>query len=92
MDRIDLERLSLERSMGKDGTDNPVFERSTCDRSLEYAKGIAQGAPEAVEVAGPWHMLPSLRDAPNHILEQHTACLGVAAPELAANCLPESEL
>jgi transposase len=71
---------------------HPGDEIISRDRSLEYAKGIAQGAPDAVEVADRWHLLQNLKDALIRILEQHTACLYAAASEPETDCLPESRL
>jgi transposase len=65
--------------------DHPGIEIISRDRSLEYAKGIAQGAPNAVEVADRWHLLQNLKDALIRILEQHTGCLYAAASQ------PESD-
>ena len=49
------------------------------DRSNEYAKGITQGAPQAVQVADRWHLVKNLREALEHFLERNQACLRAAA-------------
>ncbi len=70
--------------------DHPGIEIISRDRSLEYAKGIAQGAPDAVEVADRWHLLLNLKDALIRFLEQHTVCLYAAASEPESDCPLES--
>jgi transposase len=69
---------------------HPGIEIISRDRSREYAKGIAQGAPDAVEVADRWHLLQNLKDALIRILEQNSACLYAAASEPDIDRLPES--
>jgi hypothetical protein len=48
--------------------------------SREYARGIAQGAPEAVEVLDRWHLLKNLREeALEHVLDRNQKVLsGIA--------------
>jgi transposase len=43
------------------------------DRSQTYAEGIADGAPNAVQVADRWHLLKNLSDAIFKILQQEYA-------------------
>src|SRR6185437_3191500 len=43
------------------------------DRSPEYARGIAEGAPQAVQVADRWHILRNLREAGERLLDAHRA-------------------
>lgn len=69
---------------------HPGIEIISRDRSLEYAKGIAQGAPDAAEVADRWHLLQNLKDALVRVLEQHTDCLYAAASEQDILSPPES--
>ena len=51
------------------------------DRSTEYARGIAEGAPHATAVADRWHLLKNLRDALERLLDRHAGALrGIALP------------
>jgi len=43
------------------------------DRSPEYARGITEGAPHAVQVAGRWHVLRNLREAGERLLDAYRA-------------------
>lgn len=43
------------------------------DRSPEYARGIAEGAPQARQVADRWHVLRNLREAGERLLDAHRA-------------------
>lgn len=45
------------------------------DRSTEYARGIASGAPQATPVADRWHLLKNLREALERFLDRHTSTL-----------------
>jgi transposase len=40
------------------------------DRSLEYARGISEGAPQAIQVADRWHLLVNLREALQRLLDR----------------------
>jgi transposase len=40
------------------------------DRSLEYARGISAGAPQAIQVADRWHLLVNLREALERLLDR----------------------
>lgn len=40
------------------------------DRSLEYARGISEGAPQATQVADRWHLLVNLREALQRLLDR----------------------
>jgi transposase len=42
----------------------------TRDRSTEYARGIALGAPHAQQVADRWHLLVNLREAVQRLLDR----------------------
>jgi transposase len=49
------------------------------DGSREYARGIAEGAPEAVEVLDRWHLLKNLREALERMLDRNQKVLsGIA--------------
>lgn len=47
---------------------HPTIEVIARDRSREYATGISQGAPQAVQVLDRWHVLKNLREAVEHDL------------------------
>lgn len=51
------------------------------DGSKEYARGIADGAPTAVEVLDRWHLLKNLREALERMLDRSQQSLGrIALP------------
>jgi hypothetical protein len=54
------------------------------DRSGEYAAGISQGAPQAIQVADRWHLLRNLGDAIQRVLARHPKALRVAAGQASA--------
>jgi transposase len=51
------------------------------DRSLEYAKAVKEGAPEAQQVADRWHLLKNLREAIENLLIHKPAALQAVAYE-----------
>ncbi len=57
----------------------PSIEVVSRDRSGEYAAGITQGAPQAVQVADRWHLLRNLSDAVQRVLARHPKALRAAA-------------
>ena len=48
------------------------------DRWSEYARGIAEGAPDAVQVLDRWHLLKNLRQALERELNRHRKNIGEA--------------
>jgi transposase len=46
------------------------------DGSREYARGIAEGAPEEVEILDRWHLLKNLREALERMLDRNQQSLG----------------
>ena len=67
--------------------EHPGAEVVARDRSLEYARGAAEGAPTAVQVLDRWHLLRNVREIAERVLERHPAQLraaGEVPPEQAA--------
>jgi transposase len=58
---------------------HPGSEIVSRDRSAEYAAGIAQGAPQAIQVADRWHVLKNLGDAVQRVMAHHPKDLRAAA-------------
>ncbi len=57
----------------------------TRDRSTEYARGIAAGAPQAVQILDRWHLHKNLREAVERVLNgQRQALPSIALPERQA--------
>jgi transposase len=54
---------------------HPSVELVCSDRSTEYARGIAEGAPQATPVADRWHLLKNLREALERIVDRHANAL-----------------
>jgi transposase len=50
------------------------------DRSMEYARGISEGAPQAIQVADRWHLLVNLRDALQRLLDRIRPELNALVP------------
>lgn len=59
----------------------PGIEIVARDRSTEYARGITEGAPEALQVADRWHLLKNLREVIQRLLRSKHAELR-ALPEV----------
>lgn len=51
-------------------SDHPDIEIITRDRSTEYAKGVTEGAPNAIQVADRWHLLSNLRQCLERMLSR----------------------
>jgi transposase len=49
---------------------HPGVEIVTRDRSTEYARGVSEGAPDAIQVADRWHVLGNLREALERMLDR----------------------
>lgn len=53
----------------------PGLQVVTRDRSTEYERAVAEGAPRAVEVLDRWHLLKNLREAAERVLEHNHGAL-----------------
>ena len=62
---------------------HPGIEVISRDRSPEYARGAREGAPDAHQVADRWHLLKSLRETLEHVLNRLHAQLR-SLPALAS--------
>lgn len=51
--------------------ENPQVEVVSRDRAEDYARGAAEGAPQAVQVADRWHLLKNLHDALRRVVDRH---------------------
>lgn len=54
---------------------HPTVEIVTRDRSKTYAAGVAEGAPQAIQVADRWHLASNLVDALETTLAKHPSRL-----------------
>ncbi|WP_417393330.1 ISL3 family transposase [Gimesia sp.] len=50
---------------------HPGVEIISRDRGGEYAKGAAQGAPQAIQVADRWHLLKNARETLQKVIDRH---------------------
>jgi transposase len=62
---------------------HPGIEIVTRDRSTEYARGVSEGAPDAIQVADRWHILGNLREALERMLDRLRPQLQTATIEPA---------
>jgi transposase len=69
---------------------HPGVEIICRDRFMDYAKGAAEGAPDAVQVADRWHLLKNLGDAIQKLLERHAADLRATARYLSEQAAASS--
>jgi transposase len=61
---------------------HPGIEIATRDRSRAYAEAIADGAPDAVQIADRWHILKNLYEALERLLtRQHRLIRQVVQPD-----------
>ena len=60
---------------------HPEIEIITRDRSHEYSKACAEGAPQAKQVFDRWHVLKNLRDALEHFLKRNSKPIAEIAKE-----------
>lgn len=51
--------------------EHPGIEVVARDRSTEYARGVAEGAPDAVQVLDRWHLHRNIREVAERVLERH---------------------
>lgn len=59
----------------------PGLQVVTRDRSTEYERAVAEGAPQAVEVLDRWHLLKNLREAAERVLERnHDSLSAISLP------------
>ena len=56
---------------------HPSAQTISRDGAKEYARGIADGAPDAVQVADRWHLLKNLREVLQKVLERDPKLLGL---------------
>lgn len=49
---------------------HPGIELITRDSSTEYARGVTEGAPAAIQIADRWHLLQNLREALERMLNR----------------------
>jgi transposase len=56
--------------------EHPGSQIITRDRSAEYARAIAEGAPKAIQVADRFHLLSNVRDALERVLDCNRSKLG----------------
>jgi len=52
------------------------------DRSMEYAHGISEGAPQAIQIADRWHLLLNLREALQRVLDRLRPELNARLPAI----------
>ena len=87
---VDLEQrcvvdLLAERSSGALSNwlkAHPGVEIISRDRATEYARGVTEGAPRAVQVADRWHLLKNLGDTLKQWLGRHRKEFGEVAKAL----------
>jgi len=67
------------------GLDNPGVQIVTRDRSTEYARGIREGAPDAVQVTDRFHLLSNLREMLERTIDRNRHLLtGIVLPTVSA--------
>lgn len=61
-------------------TEGPGIEVICRDRAPFFAEGAIAGAPQAVQVAGRWHLRHNLSEAAERTVTQHRSCLRALVP------------
>src|SRR6056297_1020347 len=64
--------------------ENPQVEVISRDRAEDYARGAAEGAPQAIQVADRWHLLKNLHDALRRAVDRHHQQIGEVASAVHA--------
>ena len=59
--------------------EHPGIEIVTSDRSSDYARGVREGAPEAVQVADRFHLVKNAGEALERVVQRNHQGLGLAA-------------
>ena len=86
--RIDLLPERTSASFAAWLAQHPGVQFISRDRGGDYARGAAQGAPDAVQVADRWHLLHNLTEALKRAVDHRQALLGEVAQEVAAAMAP----
>jgi transposase len=67
---------------------HPEIELVSRDRSTEFAKAVAEGAPQAVQVLDRFHLMQNLVEQVDVVLSRYVAELRRAVPRPASNPTP----
>lgn len=70
---------------------HPGIEVASRGRSAAYAQAATEGAPQAGQVAGRWHLLKDLREAVEQVLQRHSAAINPALKALEAPPGPDRD-
>jgi transposase len=69
---------------------HPRIQIVSRDRGANYADGVTQGAPQAIQVADRWHLYANLGEAVERFLVRSRIRVPEAAPPDAASCQPSN--
>ncbi len=87
---VDLLPDREAESLAKWLVEHPGVELVSRDRGGDYAKGIKEGAPNALQIADRWHLLKNLSETMQHYFLRKPQELKAASKETA--CARESEI
>ena len=68
--------------------EHPGIEVVARDRSMEYARGVAEGAPNAVQVLDRWHLHRNVREVAERVLERHPDQLRAVGESRPGDAVP----